>query len=111
VTLLAAYYQRKEPSLWGRPFCKAVGKRIYGRYAFGSGSAPTSLNRHGILHGEISDFGTEANSLKVFLLLDTIQNFYKVIQRQRATQAAAKAAAHSARLRTARITIQPRLPN
>jgi hypothetical protein len=41
-----------------------------------------SMNRHGILRGEIVAYGTETNSLKVFLLLDTIQQFpTPVVQR------------------------------
>jgi len=83
VTLLANYYRRSEPSLWGRPFFKVIEQKFYKSYSFRSGSAPTSLNRHGILHGEISGYGTEANSLRVFLLLDTIQHFYKLVQQRK----------------------------
>ncbi|MCQ4320458.1 hypothetical protein [Stutzerimonas stutzeri] len=34
-----------------------------------SGSAFTALNRHQVMHGEISDYGTELNSLKAFSFL------------------------------------------
>jgi hypothetical protein len=50
----------------------ALEKQVYQRYQFGTGRAPSSLNRHGILHGEISKFGTEKNSLRTFLLLDAL---------------------------------------
>ena len=88
VTLLAEYYQSREPSLWGQPLFAAINGKFYGDYRFGSGIAPTSLNRHGILHGEILDYGTEVNSLKVFLLLDTFQHFCMSVQDRTPREAA-----------------------
>jgi hypothetical protein len=89
VALLAEYYQNHEPPLWGQPLFEAIKSKFYGPYSFGSGTAPTSLNRHGILHGEILDYGTEVNSLKVFLLLDTIQHFCRSVQERKTREAAA----------------------
>jgi hypothetical protein len=89
VALLAEYYQSHEPPLWGQPLFEAIKSKFYGDYGFGSGPAPTSLNRHGILHGEILDYGTEVNSLKVFLLLDTFQHFCKSVQERKTREAAA----------------------
>ncbi len=88
VALLAEYYQSHEPPLWGQPLFAAINSKFYGDYRFGSGSTPTSLNRHGILHGEILDYGTEVNSLKVFLLLDTFQHFCKSVQDRKPREAA-----------------------
>ena len=50
----------------------ALRKQIYARYSFDAGRAPSALNRHGILHGEIARFGTEKNSLLTILLLDAM---------------------------------------
>ena len=50
----------------------ALSKQIYARYRFGADRAPSALNRHGILHGEIADFGSEKNSLRTVLLLDAM---------------------------------------
>lgn len=50
----------------------ALEKQVYQRYKFGTDRTPSSLNRHGILHGEISKFGTEKNSLRTFLLIDAL---------------------------------------
>lgn len=55
----------------------ALEKQVYQRYQFGSSRAPSSLNRHGILHGEISNFGTEKNSLRTLLLLDALSRVAK----------------------------------
>jgi hypothetical protein len=79
VPLLAAYYRRKEPALWSRTFLAAVNNGFYGNYRPGSGQPATSWNRHAILHGESIDYGTEANSLRAFLLLDTIQHFCRCV--------------------------------
>jgi len=89
VALVAEYYQSLEPPLWGQPLFEAIKTKFYGGYGFGSGTAPTSLNRHGILHGEIFDYGTEVNSLKVFLLLDTFQHFCRSVQERKTREAAA----------------------
>lgn len=50
----------------------ALSKQIYARYRFGADRAPSALNRHGILHGEIASFGSEKNSLRAILLLDAM---------------------------------------
>lgn len=50
----------------------ALSTQIYAEYKFGAARAPSALNRHGILHGEISRFGTPKNSLRTILLLDAI---------------------------------------
>jgi hypothetical protein len=57
----AEYYRRKEPALWGTPFETIVKTVVYSHFDFGTTTRPSSLNRHGILHGEIPDYATEAN--------------------------------------------------
>lgn len=84
----AEYYRRKEPALWGAPFATIVKTVVYSRFDFGSATQPNSLNRHGILHGEIPDYATEANSLKTFLLLDTIAVFVQVFEKRSSSSGA-----------------------
>lgn len=48
-------------------FMKSAGARQTAAQA--SGESFTSLNRHQVMHGESSDYGTEINSLKAFSLL------------------------------------------
>jgi hypothetical protein len=50
---------------------EAISEKLYSRYVFGQ-KPPSALNRHGILHGDIEDFDSEANSLKAWLLLGAI---------------------------------------
>jgi hypothetical protein len=78
----AEYYRRKEPALWGTPFETIVKTVVYSHFDFGTTTRPSSLNRHGILHGEIADYATEAHSLKTFLLIDTIAGFVKVFEKR-----------------------------
>jgi hypothetical protein len=78
----AEYYRRKEPALWGTPFETIVKTVVYSHFDFGTTTGPNSLNRHGILHGEIPDYATEANSLKTFLLIDTIAVFVRVFEKK-----------------------------
>jgi hypothetical protein len=80
VNQFAEYYRRKEPALWGTPFATIVKTVVYSHFDFATTARPSSLNRHGILHGEIADYATEANSLKTFLLIDTVAVFARVFQ-------------------------------
>ncbi|SIT49263.1 conserved hypothetical protein [Paraburkholderia piptadeniae] len=46
----------------------------------------TVLNRHQVMHGEVSDYGTEINSLKAFSLLTFIgTHLPEILQRERST--------------------------
>lgn len=80
---VAEYYKRKQPKLFGVSFADFVQKRLYANFDFGTGEPPSSANRHGILHGEISNYATEANSLRVLLLLDTIAQFIRTLEQKR----------------------------
>ncbi|TGP39463.1 hypothetical protein EN871_32570 [bacterium M00.F.Ca.ET.228.01.1.1] len=49
-----------------------------------SGYAFTALNRHQVMHGESSDYGTETNSLKAFSLLAFVgTHLPEILQRER----------------------------
>ena len=66
VQKLAADWKARETEVWAQEFCNAVEQVIYKFYPFGKDPAPY-LNRHGILHGRVTDYATAANSLRVFL--------------------------------------------
>lgn len=50
----------------------ALISHIYSYYRFGTAKAPSTLNRHGILHGDIVRYDSEKNALRTILLLDVI---------------------------------------
>jgi hypothetical protein len=81
VKQFADTYRRKEPSLWSSGFRRVINEFVFESFKFDSQVPRTSLNRHGILHGEIAHFGTESNSLKLFLMIDTVQNFIQACER------------------------------
>lgn len=83
---VAGYYRRKEPKLFGVSLDDFVRKYLYATFDFNEGNPPSSINRHGILHGEIPDYATEANSLRVILLLDTIAQFIRAFEEKRRKQ-------------------------
>lgn len=78
----AAVYKNTEESLWGNPFNKIINEFVFESFTFSKETPRASLNRHGILHGEIPSYGTEANSLKLFLMIDTIQSFIQTFNPQ-----------------------------
>lgn len=83
----SAFYRTTEPELWGESFSVIIDDFIYQHFRFGSKKPRTPLNRHGIMHGEIFDYGTETNSLKLFLMVDTIQHFIRSYNAKVASQA------------------------
>ena len=48
----------------------------YGREDFSQPASPERFNRHRILHGRIPDYGTAANSIRAFLLVDTVADMW-----------------------------------
>jgi hypothetical protein len=82
VSPFVGYYRRKEHKLWGGSFDRFVRQIAYGHFEPGKVKPRNSLNRHGILHGEIPDYASEANSLKVFLMLDTIAQFVRAFEKR-----------------------------
>jgi hypothetical protein len=57
---------------WSEVVLLAVGERIFKDYDFDTQPAPAKNNRHGVLHGRISHYASEKNSLQTFLLLDVM---------------------------------------
>jgi hypothetical protein len=57
---------------WAMLCTTLVNTVLYKGYNFATEVAPFPLNRHGVSHGQTADYGTQANSLRVFLLLDTV---------------------------------------
>ena len=90
VDKFADYYQRSQPKLLGKSFTRFMREHVFATFDFNNGASPSSINRHAILHGEIFDYATEANSLRVILFLDTISQFVQVIERRRKASAARK---------------------
>ena len=89
VDKFADYYQRNQPELFGKPFVAFMRKHLFANFNFNNEVSPSSINRHAILHGEIFDYATEANSLRVILFLDTISQFVQTIERRRKDSAKA----------------------
>jgi hypothetical protein len=70
---VAEMYRKQESELWGECVEQPVYALIYRNYDFHKAKRPpSSVNRHGILHGRIVDYGTELNSYRVILLLNVI---------------------------------------
>jgi hypothetical protein len=84
------YYRRNQPKLFGKSLASFVREHMFAKFDFNNGVSPSSINRHAILHGEIFDYATEVNSLKVFLLLDTISQFVQAVERRRKPSAVRK---------------------
>lgn len=80
VTALAKQIGDTDKETWSQVFLNVICDTFYKSYTFGEQTAPY-LNRHGILHGRTSDYATEANSLRVFLLLDVLADFWHEEQR------------------------------
>jgi len=87
----ADYYRRNQPKLFGKSFANFVREHMFAKFDFSNGASPSSINRHAILHGETFDYATEVNSLKVFLLLDTISQFIQAVERRHKSSAVRKA--------------------
>jgi len=81
------YFCRNQPKLFGKAFRAFMYKQMFATFDFNNGVCPSSINRHAILHGEIFDYATEANSLRVFLMLDTLSQFIQVTERRRKASA------------------------
>jgi hypothetical protein len=81
------YYRRNQPKLFGKSLHSFMHKQVFAKFDFNNGVSPSSINRHAILHGVTFDYATEANSLKVFLSLDTISQFIQVMEFRRKTSA------------------------
>ena len=66
----AEAYHEQEQEAWSDCLLQVINEQIYKGYDFRTEAPPSMINRHGILHGRISGFGTEANSVRTILLVD-----------------------------------------
>ena len=82
------YYRRKRPKLFGKSLTHFMLKQMFAKFDLNNGASPSSINRHAILHGEIFDYATQANSLRVFLLLDTISQFIQTVENRKSSKVA-----------------------
>jgi len=90
VDKFAKYYQRNQTKLLGKSFTRFMQEHVFATFDFNNGASPSSINRHAILHGEIFDYATEANSLRVILFLDTMSQFVQTMERRRKASAKVK---------------------
>ena len=72
----AEVWKAEEAEAWSLEFWNVVNQVIYKRYDFGKDTA-TYLNRHGILHGRVSNYANAFNSTRVFLLVDVIADLWR----------------------------------
>jgi hypothetical protein len=83
----AVAYHDAEEEVWSEGLLTVVSEQVFKPYAFGSAAAPSLINRHGVLHGRISGYASEANSLRTVLLIDIFARF-AIEKRKRADPAA-----------------------
>jgi hypothetical protein len=82
VKAVAREWKAREQELWTELYSDVVLNVIYKTYDFTKDPAPY-LNRNGILHGRVPDYGTELNSLRVFLFLDCVADLWRENQRKK----------------------------
>ncbi len=76
---LASKAQMSHPSTdsdFGAATLEILECSYYGREDFAQPAAPEQFNRHRILHGRVPDYGTAANSIRAFLLVDTVADMW-----------------------------------
>lgn len=72
-TDVAVMYNAEEAEVWSECVEQVVCALIYKEYDFRTvKKPPSSVNRHGILHGRVIDYGSELNSYRVILLLNVM---------------------------------------
>jgi len=74
-------YHSTEREVWSECVLRVVTSLMYRDYDF-SKKPPSTMNRHAIMHGEVIGYPTEANSLRVILLID----FFARLLRERTSQ-------------------------
>lgn len=68
-------YNADEAEVWSECVEQVVFGLVYKDYDFRTAKRPpSSVNRHGILHGRVVDYGSELNSYRVIFLLDVMVN-------------------------------------
>jgi hypothetical protein len=76
---LASRAQMTQPSTdadFGAAALEILERSYYGSEDFSQPATPEQFNRHRILHGRIPDYGTAANSIRAFLLVDTVADMW-----------------------------------
>ena len=69
----AAMYNADEAEVWSECVEQVVFSLVYKDYDFRTAKRPpSSVNRHGILHGRTVDYGSELNSYRVIFLLNVM---------------------------------------
>lgn len=71
----AKEYHAAEAQAWSDGLLRVILEQMYKRYCFGSEPPPTLINRHGVLHGRVSTYASEANSVRTILLVDVFARF------------------------------------
>ena len=70
---VATMHKDQEGEVWSECVEQVVHALIYKDYSFQKVKRPpSSVNRHGILHGRVIDYGSELNSYRVILLLNVM---------------------------------------
>lgn len=82
VKAVAREWNAREQEVWTKLYSDVVIHVIYKNYDFAKDPAPY-LNRNGILHGRVPDYGTELNSLRVFFLVDSVAELWREKQRKK----------------------------
>jgi len=82
VKAVARQWKAREQQVWTELYSDVVIHVIYKTYDFAKDPAPY-LNRNGILHGRVPDYGTDINSLRVFLLVDCVAELWRDRQKGR----------------------------
>ncbi len=68
-------YNADEAEVWSECVEQVVFGLVYRDCDFSAAKRPpSSVNRHGILHGRVVDYGSELNSYRVIFLLDVMVN-------------------------------------
>jgi hypothetical protein len=65
----AQLYHSTEHEIWSDCVIRVFTSLVYKEYDFAK--RPRTVNRHAIIHGEVIGYPTEANSLRVILLINT----------------------------------------
>ncbi len=82
---VARQWKAREKEIWAELYSYVVIHVIYKTYDFARDQAPY-LNRNGILHGRVPDYGTELNSLRVFLFVDCVADLWRKNERTKRPQ-------------------------
>jgi hypothetical protein len=76
---LAAKIQMNHPTTdadFGAATLAVLEGSYYSKSNFGQAASPEAFNRHRILHGRTPDYATPANSIRAFLLVDTVADMW-----------------------------------